>query len=89
MRSRILRTFLAPIALLSLSLTGCFSRAVEHHAQPPGRAGYLLKRAKVEAAFPNEKGQLVPGTIELPPGAVLGIPDERSIEAFKKANGVK
>ena len=77
------------MTLLSLSLTGCFAPRTEHHAQPPGRAGYLLKRYKVEAAMPNEKGVLVPGTLELPPGTVIGIPDERSIEAFKKATGVK
>lgn len=74
------------IALALCVLPGCIGGGTRHIAQPASRAGFLIERATVYGAFPDEKGVMTPGKIELPPGTVLGIPDERSIEAFKKAS---
>ena len=73
--------------LMAFGLTGCGTR---HVLQTAGQTGVILRKGSAFGAFPDEKGNLTPGEIELAPGTLVRVPlNEQEVIDALKAAGVK
>lgn len=62
---------LALLALLTLTLTGC---GTKHYLHTAGQTGVTLGRERIDGMLPDDKGNLVRGSVKLEPGALIILP---------------